>query len=178
MYVMKTTWMFAAAIAVVVGFTGCETVPPNVERGPHGTIAYEVLVEASEPGAQIEANGEVVGQTPIRLKIFGDRDGTFHDFGSYYYVIKALPLTTNQFQQVRLFGTGHLFAREDHIPSRIHFDMNQPPPRGYDAPAYGYPAAPPPYYYGPAPYYYGPGPYYYGPSIRFNFGPGYYHRHW
>jgi hypothetical protein len=177
MYGMKTTWMFAAVAAAVVGLTGCETVPPGVERGPHGTIAYEVLVEASEPGAQIEANGEVVGQTPIRLKIFGDRDGTFHDFGSYYYVIKALPLATNQFSQVRLFGTGHLFGREDHIPSRIHFDMNQPP-RNYETPMYGYPDGPPPYYYAPPPAYYGPAPYYYGPSIRFNFGPGYYHRRW
>src|SRR5438105_13289499 len=82
---MKRTWFFAASLVPIVLLVGCETAPPpGVERGPHGTIAYDVLVEASDPGARIEANGEFVGNTPTHLKIFGDKDGTFHDFGSYY----------------------------------------------------------------------------------------------
>src|SRR5262249_1091049 len=97
------------------------------------------------------------------------KDGTFHDFGSYYYVVRALPLTTNQFVQTRVFQTGHLFSPEDHIPDRIYFDMNQPtPPPG--VPVVGYPA------YGPPAYYYPPA--YYGPRVHFYCGPGYYHRHW
>ncbi len=147
---------------------GCETVPPpGVERGPDGTIAYDVLVDASAPGAKIEANGEVIGDTPLHLKVYGDKDGTFHDFGSEYYAVRALPLTTNQFAQVRTFGTGHWFGPEDRIPQQIYFDMNQRPPE--------YIQGPPMYPY-PVPYYYPP-PYYYGPSFRFYVGPPYYYHH-
>jgi len=171
MNMMRTKWTlavsFAAAALVLVG---CQSIPPGAERGPHNTMAYDVLVEASQPGARIEVNGQDVGDAPVHIKIFGDPDGTFHDFGSYYYVVKAMPVTTNQFAQTRLFRTGHLLTPEDHIPAKIYFDMNQPSPY----PPNYVPAYPPPaYYYGP-PYY---GPYYYGPSVRFYFGPGY-HRHW
>ena len=124
-------------------------------------MAYNVLIEASEPGARIEANGQNIGNTPVHLKIFGDRDGTFHDFGSYDYVVQAFPLATNQFPQTRVFRTGHLLTPEDHIPSRIFFDMTQPPqPPAYPAYAPGY-YAPPPYYYPPY-YYYGPRIYIHG----------------
>jgi hypothetical protein len=167
---MKMTYILTASLAAVF-FAGCETAPPGVERGPHGTIAYDVLVEASAPGAKIEANGQVVGDTPLHLKIFGDKDGTFHDFGSEYYVIRALPLATNQFAQTRWFGTGKWFGPEDHIPQNLYLDMNQNTPQS-PPPIYGSPA------YGPPGYYYGP-PYYYGPSVRFYFGPPVYrHRRW
>src|ERR1051325_9783437 len=100
---MKVRWIVPAGLAAVGWLTGCQTFPPGAERGPHGTMAYDVLVEASEPGARIEANGEFVGNTPIHLKIFGDTDGTFHDFGSDFYVVRAFPLATNQYAQTRLF---------------------------------------------------------------------------
>ncbi|HMJ92218.1 MAG TPA: hypothetical protein VK530_20515 [Candidatus Acidoferrum sp.] len=167
---MKTFFM-AAGLAAAVFLTGCHSLPPGAEPGPHRTMAYEVLIEASDPGAKMEVNGEYIGNTPIRLKLFGDPDGTFHDFGSPYYVIRALPMTTNQFVQTRVFGTGHMFGREDRIPERLHFDMNQ------NTPVYANPGYPPPsMYYGPPPIYY-PEPYYYGPSFRFHFGPRY-HRRW
>lgn len=173
---MKLRLVLTVAVPVLGLLAGCATPPPdNVEHGPHGTIAYDVAVDASAPGARIEANGEIIGQTPLHLKIFGDKDGTFHDFGSYYYVVRALPLTTNQFAQTRVFQTGRLFTPEDHIPQQIFFDMNQPPPPpttppvSAPYPAYNYP--PPPYY--PYPYYYP------GPAVRFYFGPPvYYHHHW
>jgi len=161
---MRTRLVFAAAAltAAAAFLTGCETpLPPGAEPGPHGTMAYNVLIEASEPGARIEANGQNIGNTPVHLKIFGDRDGTFHDFGSYDYVVQAFPLATNQFPQTRVFRTGHLLTPEDHIPSRIFFDMTQPPqPPAYPAYAPGY-YAPPPYYYPPY-YYYGPRIYIHG----------------
>jgi len=168
---MKTTLILAASAALCL--IGCESVPPGVESGPHGTIAYDVLIEASEPGARIEANGESVGNTPLHLKIFGDKDGTFHDFGSYYYVVQALPLTTNQFAQVRFFGTGRHWAPEGRVPQRIYFDMNQktpeyPPP---GPPGYLYPPYGPPVYYGPPPYYWPGARFYYGPRV-------YHHRYW
>jgi hypothetical protein len=167
---MRIKWTLAAGLTAALVLVGCQSLPPGAEPGPHGTMAYDVLVEASAPGARIEVNGQDMGDAPLHIKIFGDPDGTFHDFGSYYYVVKALPVTTNQFPQTRLFRTGHMLAGEDRIPSRIYFDMNRPAP---EPPAY-YPP-PPGYYYGPS-YYYGPP--YYGPSIQFQFGPGYYHHHW
>src|SRR5437868_5392147 len=106
---MKRAFLLAASLAGLL-LAGCDTIPPNAERGPHKTMAYYVSLEASAPGARIEANGQDVGVTPLRLKIWGDPDGTFHDFGSEVYVIKAVPLATNQFPQVRYFGTGHLFG--------------------------------------------------------------------
>ena len=154
-------------LAILFVVIGCETTPPppGVELGPHGTIAHDVLVEASPPGARIEVNGQVVGDTPIRLKIFGDKDGTFHDFGSGYYVIRALSLATNQYPQIRVFGTGRWGGPpEDKIPKKIYFDMNQRPPQFLPGPpGYPYPAPyyyPPPAYYGPYRMYYGR-PYYY-----------------
>src|SRR5215468_8800280 len=160
---------FLVGLAGAGLLAGCVSLPPGAEPGPDGTMAYDVLIESTEPGARIEANGQYIGNTPVHLKIFGDPDGTFHDFGSYQYIIAAAPLVTNQFPQVRVYGTGHLFTPEDRIPQRVYFDMNVPSqsPAPYTAaPAPGYPSPPPPYYYGP-PAYYGPGvyvaprPYYY-----------------
>jgi hypothetical protein len=169
---MRAQLIAAGGLALLGLFAGCETPPPpGVERGPHGTIAYDVLVESSEPGVRIEANHEYVGTTPLTLKIFGDKDGTFHDFGSYYYIVEAFPLHTNQFVQTRVFRTGHLLTPEDNIPRKIFFDMNQPP-ANYGPQVYGSPGYPP-----PPPYYYGDPGYYYGPSIYI--GPGFrYRRRW
>ena len=173
---MRRNLILAAGIAAAIILAGCGTpIPPGAERGPHGTMAYDVLIDASPPGAQIVANGENVGQTPVHIKIFGDPDGTFHDFGSYFYEVRALPVTTNQFPQTQLFHTGHLFDREDRVPSKIFFDMSQPMPNYPPGVAPGY--APGPYYYPypyPYPYYYGP---YWGPGVRLYFGPGF-RRHW
>src|SRR6476620_8228653 len=113
---MNKAWLFAVTLAgAVVFLAGCETIPPGAERGPHGTMAYDVLIEASEPGARIEANGEYIGNAPVHLKIFGDPDGTFHDFGSYFYVLRGLTLETNQFVKARVFRTGRYFTPEDMI---------------------------------------------------------------
>jgi len=168
---MKMKWSLAASFAAAVVLVGCQSIPPGAERGPHHTMAYDVSVETSD-AARIEVNGQDMGAAPLHIKIFGDPDGTFHDFGSYYYVVRAIPASTNEFLQTKVFRTGHLMTPEDRIPPRIYFDMNRP------APNY-----PPSYYpdYGPPPvYYYGaPYPYYYGPGVDFYFGPGYYHhRRW
>lgn len=163
----------AAGAATAAFLTGCQSIPPGAERGPDGTMAYDVLVDAASPGAHIRANGQDIGNTPVHLKIFGDPDGTFHDFGSYNYVVEALPLATNQFPQTRYFQTGHLMTPEDHIPPQIYFDMSQPP-QTYPSPGSApraYYDAPPPAYYSPPPYYYGPG--YYGPGVGVYIGPGY-----
>lgn len=106
-------------------FVGCSSVPPGAERGPNGTIAYNVQIESSESGVRIEANNDYIGKTPVTLKIFGDRDGTFHNFGSSEFIVRAFPANSNQFPQTKIFRTGGWFSQEDKIPSRIFFDMGQ-----------------------------------------------------
>lgn len=178
---MKCISILTAIAPVVLLAAGCASLPPGAEPGPDGTMAYDVLIDASAPGARIVANGQAIGHTPVHLKIFGDTDGTFHNFGSYYYVIRAFPLTTNQFEQSRVFRTGGILLPQDRIPSQIYFDMNRPEPIRAPAtpPGYMYPDYGPPFYYGP-PYYYGPPVYFgspfYGPDIDFYFGPRF-HRH-
>src|SRR3954468_7407815 len=109
----KSLSLLALASAAAL-FVGCSTpLPPGAEPGPHNTMAYTMMVEASQPGARIEVNGEDVGPAPIQIKLFGDPDGTFHDFGSDYYIVRALPVATNQFAQTRVFRTGRMMGPED-----------------------------------------------------------------
>ena len=96
---------------------------PAVRKGPAGTIAYLVEVESSEPGARVEANNESVGKTPFTLKIFGDKDGTFHNFGNYHYTLTAYPVRAGQQPQTKDFRTGGWFTPEDRIPKKIFFDF-------------------------------------------------------
>jgi hypothetical protein len=169
----KSTFMrMSLVLLAAVALTGCQTFPPGAEHGPHGTMAYQVPIEASDAGVKVYANGELVGETPFTLKVFGDPDGTFHNFGSDQYVLQAVPTTTNQFMQIRVFQTGGLFMPEDRIPSSVHFDMNQPSPTyvPFAGPNYYY--APPYYYYGGP--YYGSSYFYYGSRGHY-YGHGYYH---
>jgi hypothetical protein len=122
---MRRINSFAIILAVAIVMVGCASYPPNAERGPQGTMAYYVQIESSEPGVRIEANNDYIGKAPCTLKIFGDRDGTFHNFGSYEYIIRAFPLNTNQYIQTKVFRTGGWFSQEDKVPSHLYFDMNQ-----------------------------------------------------
>jgi hypothetical protein len=106
---------------------GSPSAGDNRERGPNGTIAFYVSVESTEPGVRIEANGDYIGNTPLKLKIFGDKDGTFHNFGSYDYIIKAYPPRPGQDPQAKYFRTGGWFTAEDMIPKRVFFDFGPPP---------------------------------------------------
>ncbi len=118
----------AACFGGIVVWSGCATDSSRkTERGPDGTIGYSVQVESSAPGARIEVNDDYVGRTPLTVTIHGDKDGTFHNFGSKDYIIRAFPVATNQFVQTKVFRTGGWFSEEDRIPKRIYFDMEQPP---------------------------------------------------
>ena len=135
---------FVAGLVVVFS-AGCVSPPPGAEPGgPQNTYAYQVLVDASPPGARIEVNGRIAGPAPITLKFFGDINRKFYDFGFENYVIRALPVATNQFVQTRVFRTG-----TDLIPPRIDFAMNQPGaayvPLVPPAPVYLSPNRPPGY---------------------------------
>ena len=90
---MKAIIPIMALAAIATLFAGCASTPPGTERGPGGTIAYQVQVESSDPGARIGVNNDYIGKTPLTLKIWGDKDGTFHNFGSQDYVVRAYPET-------------------------------------------------------------------------------------
>jgi hypothetical protein len=116
----------ALILALAWAFSGCRTSPPGVEAGPHNTVAHYLTVESSVPGVSIETNGVPAGKTPLRLKIFGDAGGTFHNFGNNEFVLRALPLSSNQFLQTKIFRTGTRSAPGDRIPGLMFFDMAQP----------------------------------------------------
>ena len=126
-FVKRLSFAWVALAVLLAGCASSDTKgKPPVERGPSGTIAYKVQVESNEPGVRIEANKDYVGNTPLELKIYGDRDGTFHNFGSAHYVIQAIPVKPGQNLQTKFFRTGEAFTGEDKIPRRIFFDMTQP----------------------------------------------------
>ena len=115
-----------AALCLATLQQGCATsTSQSLERGPGGTIAYNVQIESTEPGARIEVNGDTVGNTPMVLKIFGDRDGTFHNFGREDYVIKAYPVRKGQSIQTKVFRTGGWWSPEDLVPKKLYFDLNE-----------------------------------------------------
>jgi hypothetical protein len=123
---MKHTLSFITLGALIL--TGCATPSgQQPEKGPNGTIAYLVEVESSEPGARIEANKDYIGKTPCILKIFGDKDGTFHNFGSYQYTVTAFPVRAGQEPQTKDFRTGKWFTPEDKIPKKLFFDFGTVP---------------------------------------------------
>jgi hypothetical protein len=126
---MKNALAVTLTAGALLTFAGCATDYPTDgrERGPGGTIAYLVEVESSEPGARIEANNEYIGKTPCTLKIFGDKDGTFHNFGSYHYTVTAFPVRPGQKPQTKDFQTGGWFTPEDMIPKRLFFDFGPVP---------------------------------------------------
>lgn len=121
------TQAFTFTILALVCLIGCATNGAKPEKGPEGTIAYLVEVESSEPGVRIEANKEYVGKTPCTLKIFGDADGTFHNFGSYHYTVTAYPVIAGQQPQTKDFRTGGWFTPEDRVPKKLFFDFGPAP---------------------------------------------------
>ena len=121
---MKRSFALIAAVTAAV-LVGCSTSPPNADKATKGTVHYYLRVESSEPGVTIETNGVYAGKTPMRIEVFGEKDGTFHNFGSPEYVICALPLTTNQFRQTQTFNTGNKSSPGAKIPGLLFFDMNR-----------------------------------------------------
>jgi hypothetical protein len=103
--------------------TGCASDPPGTETGPYNTIAYTITIDASEPGTKIEVNYKSAGVAPVKVKVFGDRDGTFHNFGSDEYTVRGYPPNPDQFPQTKIFKTGAMGVKDDKIPGKIYFDF-------------------------------------------------------
>ena len=127
---MKRALTLSFTLGGFLVLAGCATSSSTAEkpeRGPDGTIAYLVEIESSEPGARVEANNDNIGKTPCTLKIFGDKDGTFHNFGSYHYTVTAYPVRPGQQPQTKDFRTGGWFTPEDRIPKKLFFDFGAVP---------------------------------------------------
>jgi hypothetical protein len=104
----------------------CRSPTGEGETGPNHTIAHYLRIESSSPAVSVETNHVFAGKTPFTLKIFGDAAGTFHNFGGAEYLVQALPQTTNQFLQTRVFRTGKNSDPGEKIPGVLFFDMSQP----------------------------------------------------
>jgi hypothetical protein len=127
---MKSPFSFGLWLAALLG--GCATDSGSKpERGPDGTVAYYVKIESNEPGARVEVNDDHVGVTPIEVRIWGDEDGTFHNFGSSDFVIRVFPVREGQSTQSKVFRTGGWFAQEDRVPKHLFFDLNQKSQGGF-----------------------------------------------
>jgi len=121
-------------LALLTAVAGCATSSRSVndaERGPQGTIAYLMRVESSEPGARIEVNEEDVGKTPMDVRVWGDPDGTFHNFGASEFVIRVFPVREGQSVQTKVFRTGKWFSQEDRVPKKLYFDLDQKAQAGF-----------------------------------------------
>jgi hypothetical protein len=69
-------------------------------------------------------NGDYIGKTPVTAKVFGDPDGTFHNFGSFDFVVRAFPVRAGQHVQTKVFKTGGWWTQEDRVPGRLFFDLD------------------------------------------------------
>lgn len=120
---MKVICISVALAAIFV--SGCATTEdPNVEKGPQNTIAYNVPVESNLPGTKIEVNYQVIGVAPLSVKIFGDRDGTFHNFGNDEYIVRAYPPDSSYYPKTQIFKTGAFSIKDDLIPKKITFNFD------------------------------------------------------
>lgn len=124
---MKLLAFTSASIALAAFLAGCSTKAPQASVAPAGTVPYDILITANGSGARVTVNGEDMGNTPLHLKVYGDRDGSFHDYGSYSFLVSAHPLTSDQFVQTRVFATNRNTAGGDAIPQAIQFDMYHSP---------------------------------------------------
>jgi hypothetical protein len=128
---MKSKTGPAAMVTAILlaGCAGGSGVKP--EKGPDGTVAYYVRIESSEAGARVEVNDDTVGKTPMDLRVWGDRDGTFHNFGSSDFIIRVYPMSEGQGVQTKAFRTGGWFGQEDRVPKNLYFDLSQKSQPGF-----------------------------------------------
>jgi len=106
---------------------GCAS-DPSVKHGRHGSIAYQIHVEASEPGTKIEWNNEYMGVAPCDVEVFGDKNGQFMNLGTAYGVLRALPSIQGQYTQRKAFYFGFSEGKSgDHIPKQVFFEMSLVP---------------------------------------------------
>src|SRR5260370_23075758 len=92
----------------------------------HAARPRQKLLVVSEPaGAQIEINGQYVGNAPTTVEIEASNDGRFWRDT----IIKAYPKDTG-YTQIRAFNGKSSWAISDVVPPRIFFDTRSEPGAG------------------------------------------------
>ena len=134
-----------AALLICFGITGCST------------SKFRIAIDSSPQGARVIVNNEYVGTTPLIYKIYGNADGSFrntymHDChphllytpsirgwswsdgatpamcrGYFEFVARPSAGQPDLYVQRKLFKTSYYFAKPDHIPEKIFFDLHQKP---------------------------------------------------
>jgi len=125
MRILLRALLFLNCAALGALLNACSTSAPG-EKGPDGTRAFYLQVQASRDGISVETNNVLAGKAPLTIKVFGDTGGTFHNFGAPQFVVRALPATTNAFVPTQKFRTGTKSTPGDKIPGVVFFDMDRP----------------------------------------------------
>lgn len=112
--------LIAAMIAAVslLG-SGCASHTPELRQ------RQKVFIVSEPPGAQIEINGQYVGDCPTTVEIEASSDGRFWKDT----IIKAYPKDTG-YIQIKVFNGKSRWAISDVIPPRISFDTRSEPSAG------------------------------------------------
>ena len=87
-----------------------------------------VQIVSQPPGAQIEVNGQYVGDAPTTVEIETSTDGRFWRDT----VIKAYPKETG-YTQVRVFNGKSRWAISDVVPSQLSFDTRADPSAAFQS---------------------------------------------
>ena len=110
------TYMIAAVS--LIG-SGCASHTQTVRQ------RQKVLIVSEPAGAQIEINGQYVGDCPTTAEIEASNDGRFWKDT----VIKAYPKDTG-YIQIKVFNGKSRWTINDVIPPRISFDTRSEPSAG------------------------------------------------
>jgi hypothetical protein len=124
---MKPLLKFTVIVALAT--SGCaapKDKPKNapVDKGQYNTTAYNIAIDASEPNTRIEVNYKILGTAPVTVKVYGDKDGTFHRFDEDEFIVRAYPAATNFYPQTKVFKTGAFGIKDDKIPEKIFFQLD------------------------------------------------------
>lgn len=87
-----------------------------------------VQIVSQPPGAQIEVNGQYVGDAPTTVEVETSTDGHFWRDT----IIKAYPKETG-YTQIRVFNGKSRWAISDLVPSRIFFDTRVDPSAAFQS---------------------------------------------
>ena len=116
---LTDTVLASMVAALVLAASGCASHPQAARP------RQEVLIVSEPAGAQIEINGQYVGDAPTTVEVEASSDGRFWKDT----VIKAYPKETG-YTQIRVFNGKSRWAICDMIPSRISFDTRSDPSAG------------------------------------------------
>jgi hypothetical protein len=123
----RVSLLFCALLATVIPTVslicaGCASHPQAARS------RQTVQIVSQPPGAQIEVNGQYVGDAPTTVEIETSTDGRFWKDT----VIKAYPKETG-YTQVRVFNGKSRWAISDMVPSKLFFDTRVDPSAAFQS---------------------------------------------